>query len=99
MYASLCLRTASPSVQINDEGNVLLDSYARPQRSVANYRTQWSGIRAEDLIAAPSFNSVRREVAALLRGRVVVGHSLHSDFQVMSSAVLFAGFARAHRKF
>jgi RNA exonuclease 4 len=68
---------------VNGVGQVLLDSYSKPREAVTNYRTQFSGIRAVDLVGAPSFYAVQSRVADLLRGRLVVGHSLRNDFEAL----------------
>jgi DNA polymerase III epsilon subunit-like protein len=54
----------------------------RAQEDVVDYRTQWSGVRKEDLDGAPSFKVVQQEVADLIKGRIVVGHGLKNDFGV-----------------
>ena len=46
----------------------------------ADYRTWVSGVTAAHLVGAPPFTTVQREVAAILRGRVAVGHSVQNDF-------------------
>ena len=42
-----------------------------------------SGIRPEDLVGAPSFETARERVAELLAGKVLVGHALHHDLEVL----------------
>lgn len=69
-------------VQVNNHGNVLLDTFVKPAERVTDYRTHISGIRARDLQNAPSFRDTRTWVIRLLRGSIVVGHSLHNDFKV-----------------
>jgi RNA exonuclease 4 len=43
-----------------------------------------SGIRPEDLEGAPSFESVRDKVESLLAGKLLVGHALHHDLEVVA---------------
>lgn len=68
---------------------VLYDRVVAPSRRVVDYRTPWSGMTRAVLEAglpgAPlvSFAQCRREVAALLRGRVLVGHGLSNDFDAL----------------
>lgn len=62
--------------------NTIYDKFVQPQEPVVDYRTKWSGIRPEDLEGAPSFQVVQKEVADLIKGRIVVGHGLKSDFKV-----------------
>jgi len=68
---------------INFEGEILMDKYCRPKERITDYRTRWSGIRSVDLLKAEPVHVVQQEVADLVRGRVVVGHSLKHDFEVL----------------
>jgi RNA exonuclease 4 len=68
---------------VNNEGNVLLDTFVAPQEKVVDYRTWVSGVHPSDLEGAPSFESVQTQVAKMLEGRVVVGHSISKDFKVL----------------
>ena len=47
-----------------------------------DYRTAVSGILPKHLKRALPFSTVQREVAALLKGRVLVGHAVHNDLKV-----------------
>ena len=59
---------------------IACNRYVRPTKAVTDYRTWVSGIKAEHVQNAPSFASVQQEVKAMLKGRVIVGHSLENDF-------------------
>ena len=72
-------RLASVCV-INEAGNQVYFSYAKPTKPVTDYRTWVSGIEPAHLRDAPSFNTVQKEVKHLLAGHVIVGHSLEHDF-------------------
>ena len=41
--------------------------------------------RPADIKHAPSFEEVQREAAALLQGRIVVGHSITNDLKASSA--------------
>ena len=69
---------------VDEHGTCLLDNYVRPTETVTDYRTRWSGIRARDLVGAPSFDSVRQRVAQLIRGKILVGHAIHNDLKVLN---------------
>lgn len=73
-------------LQINDDGNVLLDTFVKPSRPVTDYRTQWSGVHASDLKSAPTFQHARKSVLGLIDGCTLVGHSLDHDLQVRLQA-------------
>lgn len=67
---------------MNNAGNVLLDKHVAQKERVTDYRTRFSGIRPSDLIGAPSLEEVQAEVAAIFKGRTVVGHSITNDLTV-----------------
>lgn len=68
---------------VNWHGYVLLDRFVRPMERVTDYRTWVSGIRASDLKGAPSLQEVQEEVAALIKGRVLVGHAIQNDLKAL----------------
>lgn len=68
--------------RIQHLSNTIYDKFVKPQEKVVDYRTKWSGIREEDLRGAPDFKVVQKEVAEMIKGRIVIGHGLKSDFQV-----------------
>ena len=55
----------------------------KPQEKITDYRTEWSGVRPENLIGAPNFWDVRNKVARLIQGRILVGHSLQLDLTAL----------------
>ncbi|KAK4574701.1 3'-5' exonuclease [Recurvomyces mirabilis] len=72
---------------VNYHGDQLYDSYvlSPPGNKVMDYRTHVSGIQPQHLhpsVARP-FPQVRADVAELLRGRILVGHALQNDLQVL----------------
>jgi RNA exonuclease 4 len=69
---------------VNAAGSVLYDTFVRPSERVTDYRTRWSGVRAGDLRDAPAFEAVQAAVAALLRGRLLVGHAVENDLKVLA---------------
>ncbi len=73
---------------VNQAGNVLLDEYVAQKERVTDYRTRFSGIRPSNLIGAPSLEEVQAKVAAMFKGRIVVGHSITNDLTVSALACL-----------
>lgn len=69
---------------VDEHGACLLDSYVRPTERITDYRTRWSGIRAHDLVGAPNFENVRQRVVQLIRGKILVGHAIHNDLNVLN---------------
>ncbi|XP_048201664.1 RNA exonuclease 4 [Perognathus longimembris pacificus] len=68
---------------VNQYGKCVYDKYVRPTEPVTDYRTAISGIRPEDLKQGEKLDVVKREVAEMLKGRILVGHALHSDLKVL----------------
>ncbi|EFA76122.1 RNA exonuclease 4 [Heterostelium album PN500] len=68
---------------VNSYGNTIYKSYAKPESFITNYRTRWSGLTYGMLERAPPAASVKRDVAMILRNKIVVGHNLQKDFQVL----------------
>lgn len=68
---------------VNQFGKCVYDKYVKPTQPVTDYRTAVSGIRPEHLQQGEAFAVVQKEVAEMLRGRILVGHSLHNDLKVL----------------
>jgi RNA exonuclease 4 len=71
---------------VNYNGEKIFDTYVRVEETVIDYRTDVSGIRSPDLKSrdAMSYGQCRLIVQELLRGRVLVGHGLAKDLQVLN---------------
>ncbi|KAM0756574.1 ribonuclease H-like protein [Meredithblackwellia eburnea MCA 4105] len=68
---------------VNYHGVVVLDEFVRPREKVTDYRTWVSGIREENLRNAPSFSEVQKQVSALIKDRILIGHAISNDTQVL----------------
>ncbi|CAH2083364.1 unnamed protein product [Euphydryas editha] len=68
---------------VNKFGDCIYDKFVKAREEVVDYRTSVSGIRKEDLVNGEDFETVQKEVAELLRGRILVGHSLKNDLSVL----------------
>lgn len=64
---------------------VMLKTLVKPSKPVADYRTEITGVSAEDLEGVTcSFADVQKSMVKLLRsGTILVGHSVHSDLRVL----------------
>eukprot|EP00918_Siedleckia_nematoides_P050832 GHVU01111336.1.p1 GENE.GHVU01111336.1~~GHVU01111336.1.p1 ORF type:complete len:227 (+),score=21.50 GHVU01111336.1:2235-2915(+) len=61
---------------VNERLELIFSSYIDPGEQVIDYRSAISGIKPSDLVGAPSLLEVRSKVMALIRGKLVVGHSV-----------------------
>jgi len=70
---------------VNWDGDVVLDKFVRVEEEVTDYRTFVSGITASDLNSphAISFDECRSLVLQTIQDKIVVGHGLKSDFDVL----------------
>jgi RNA exonuclease 4 len=68
---------------VNESGNVVYSSFVAPTKAVTDYRTHVSGITPDNIDDAPSFSFVQSEVRELIRGKIIVGHALENDFDVL----------------
>lgn len=68
-----------------DDGVVLLDTFVRVPDRVTDFRTSVSGVRAKDIKSkAMDLSACRSAVGKLLLHKVLVGHALSNDLQVLS---------------
>ncbi|XP_036607905.1 RNA exonuclease 4 [Trichosurus vulpecula] len=68
---------------VNQFGKCVYDKYVKPTEKVTDYRTDVSGIRPEDIKHGEEYQVVQKEVAELLKGRILVGHALHNDLKIL----------------
>ena len=68
---------------ITHDGKILLNKFVAPTEPVTDYCTDVSGIRPEDLVKAKSFDNVIKQARKILKDKIIVGHDLKHDFEVM----------------
>lgn len=68
---------------VNYNAEQVYDSYVKPQEEVTDWRTHVSGIQPKHMLHARSLEEVQADIAALLKGRIVVGHSVRGDFEAL----------------
>ncbi|XP_013880517.1 apoptosis-enhancing nuclease [Austrofundulus limnaeus] len=69
---------------VDYHGNILYDKYVKPCQPITDFRTRWSGIQRQHLQNATSFTQAREEILSILENKVVVGHSIYNDFEVLA---------------
>eukprot|EP00668_Euglena_longa_P045207 GGOE01060841.1.p1 GENE.GGOE01060841.1~~GGOE01060841.1.p1 ORF type:complete len:195 (-),score=38.17 GGOE01060841.1:91-651(-) len=68
---------------VDCDGQVLLDTFVKPSRKVVDYREEITGLTAEDLRCGRQLQAVRRQVAAHLKGSILVGHAVEHDLGIL----------------
>jgi len=70
---------------VGHDGKVLLDAFVQPQEPVTDYRTHITGITRQTLEGKGVLTEsvARRMAEELLEGRIVIGHALKNDFEVL----------------
>ncbi|TFK30345.1 hypothetical protein FA15DRAFT_683734 [Coprinopsis marcescibilis] len=70
---------------VDYKGSVVFDHYVVPTLPVTDYRTAVTGITETHLRPpqAWSFQTIQQHVAALIKGKILVGHSLWNDLSVL----------------
>lgn len=68
---------------VNFHGIQVYDSFVLPKEIVTDWRTHVSGVSPKNLATARPSEEVRNQVAELLKDRILVGHSIKYDLEVM----------------
>ncbi|OWZ55003.1 RNA exonuclease 4 [Cryptococcus neoformans c45] len=68
---------------VNYHGAVILDTFVQPREPVTDYRTWISGVKQSDLLGAPQFEEVHKQVADLLYDKILIGHAIDNDLKVL----------------
>ncbi|KAJ5605709.1 hypothetical protein N7510_008490 [Penicillium lagena] len=68
---------------VNFNGDQIYDSYVRPKEMVTDWRTHVSGIAPKHMVEARSLEEVQRDVAAIMDGRILVGHAVSNDLDAL----------------
>lgn len=68
---------------VNQHGECVYDRFVKPKEKVADYRTHVSGVRPTDLKRGEEFEIVQKDVAKIIKGRILVGHAIRNDLKVL----------------
>ncbi|THU90509.1 ribonuclease H-like protein [Dendrothele bispora CBS 962.96] len=68
---------------VNFHGAVIMDEFVKQRERVVDYRTQWSGVRESDMIKAKPFDEIQKQVAELIKDRILVGHAIYNDLKAL----------------
>ena len=70
---------------VDFDGNVVYDKFVQPKGYVTDFRTKYSGVRKSDIRKdqAATLEECQQAVAEILKGKILVGHALKNDFNVL----------------
>jgi RNA exonuclease 4 len=68
---------------VNFHGTQVYDSFVRPKEFVTDWRTHVSGVSPKNMATAREFEEVQEQVARVLDDRVVIGHAVRNDLEVL----------------
>lgn len=68
---------------VDFHGRQIYDSFVRPTERVTDWRTSITGITPKQMREARDFDEVQQEVADIIKGRILVGHDLRHDLDVL----------------
>jgi DNA polymerase III epsilon subunit-like protein len=68
---------------VNYHGITVLDEYVKAKEKITDYRSWVSGIYPHHLKDASDFEDVQKKIADLLKNRILVGHALKNDLNVL----------------
>ncbi|KAK8081204.1 hypothetical protein PG997_009022 [Apiospora hydei] len=68
---------------VDFHGRQIYDSFVRPREHVTDWRTSITGITPKQMGQARDFDEVQQEVADIIKGRILVGHDLRHDLDVL----------------
>lgn len=67
---------------VNYHGHVVLDTFVQPRERVTDFRTWVSGVRESDVMNAPPFDDVQKQVAGVIKDKILIGHAVENDLKV-----------------
>ncbi|KHN99305.1 RNA exonuclease 4 [Metarhizium album ARSEF 1941] len=68
---------------VDFHGRQIYDSYVKPTERVSDWRTAVSGVSQREMRFAREFEDVQREVSDIIKGRILVGHDIKHDLDVL----------------
>jgi len=68
---------------VNFHGTQVYDSFVKQKEFVTDWRTHVSGVSAKNMATAREFEEVQRDVADILKDRIIIGHAIRNDLEAL----------------
>ncbi|XP_060858336.1 RNA exonuclease 4-like isoform X2 [Metopolophium dirhodum] len=68
---------------VNSKGEIIYDKFVKNTAKVTDYRTSLSGIQPKDILYGVGISKVKKQVARILKNKLLVGHSLKNNFRML----------------
>ncbi|CAM9672889.1 unnamed protein product, partial [Laminaria digitata] len=78
-----CRSALARCCMVDWSGNVIYDKHVTPNERVTDFRTFVSGVKASHLKGNFRLRECQEEVAAVIKGKVLIGHALHNDLKAL----------------
>jgi len=60
---------------------VVLDVFLKPEYTITNYQTRYSGLEEVHINSGISFGKFKKLFYEVIRNKIIIGHSLINDFK------------------
>lgn len=68
---------------VNFNGQVLLDTFVKPEGKITNFWTWVSGVYPKHMYNATPLKEALQKVSKILKDKIIIGHALKNDFKVL----------------
>ncbi|XP_065324262.1 uncharacterized protein LOC135931227 [Gordionus sp. m RMFG-2023] len=68
---------------VNKNGQCIYDTFVKPREKITDFRYDITGMTYKDMNEGKSFKVVQKDVADILKDKILVGHALKNDLKVL----------------
>lgn len=69
---------------VNYKSKIIYDKFVKPTEKVTDYRTSLNGIQPKDIEHGEEISELKKEVAQILKNKLLVGHALERHFRLLN---------------